>query len=89
MADPKAAALASKGRVSGRASARPTLHWPHPRSDQMVVQNAGGTLIRHEIVNLVAGKHGLLKPGTNVKIEYTDRFWTVITGPGPSMVEGR
>jgi hypothetical protein len=41
------------------------------------VQNAGGTLIRHELADLALGKHELLKPGTTVKIEYIDRLWKV------------
>jgi hypothetical protein len=45
--------------------------------DQMVVQNCGGTLIRHELPNLVAGQHELLKPGTSVMIEYTNYLWKV------------
>lgn len=46
-------------------------------SDQTVVQNSGGNLIRHELPNLMAGKLELLQPGTSVKIEYTNHLWKV------------
>jgi hypothetical protein len=51
-------------------------------SDQRVVQNSGGTFIRHDLANLIAGKYELLKPGTSVKIEYTDALWKVAAAPG-------
>jgi hypothetical protein len=31
---------------------------------------------------LVAGKYELLKPGTGVKIEYTDALWKGAAAPG-------
>ena len=82
MADPKAVALpplALGAAVRPLAAAPGHSYVGHVLevTDQMVVQNSGGTFIRHDLANLIAGKYELLKPGTSVKIEYTDALWKV------------
>ena len=87
MADPKAVALPP---LALGAAVRPVAAAPGHSyvghvlevSDQMVVQNSGGTFIRHDLANLITGKYELLKPGTSVKIEYTDVLWKVAAAPG-------
>jgi hypothetical protein len=87
MTDPKAVALPP---LALGAALRPVAATPGHSyvghvlevTDQMVVQNSGGTFIRHDLANLIAGKYELLKPGTSVKIEYTDVLWTVAAAPG-------
>jgi hypothetical protein len=82
MADPKAVPLpplAPSAAVRPVAAIHGQTYVGHilEVSAQTVVQNSGGTLIRHEIPDLVAGKHELLQPGTSVKIEYTNHLWKV------------
>jgi hypothetical protein len=87
MTDPKAVALPP---LALGAALRPVAATPGHSyvghvlevTDQMVVQNSGGTFIRHDLANLIAGKYELLKPGTSVKIEYTDVLWKVAAAPG-------
>jgi len=86
MADPKAAplpTLATGPPVRTVSAAPGETYIGHilEVSDKTVVQNAAGTLVRHELADLAAGKHELLKPGTTVKIEYTDRLWRVTDAP--------
>jgi chromosome partitioning protein len=50
-------------------------------NEASVVQNVGGTFVRHALVDLVAGSPGLLKPGARVNISYTGRSWTVTADP--------
>jgi hypothetical protein len=89
MTDPKAVPLPT---LAPGASVRPVAAMPGQMyvghilevSDQAVVQNSGGNLIRHELPYLVAGRHELLQPGTSVKIEYTNHLWKVVPAAGPA-----
>ena len=57
-------------------------NWSRPPAEIRELMGLLRRFIRHDLANLIAGRYELLKPGTSVKIEYTDVLWKVAAAPG-------